>query len=121
MERIIKIKSLLVYTHLGVFEEERALPQELSCDICFSSSFQPENLNDELSQTVNYKEVSDFFKQVLQERPRKLLETVVDEVAEALLKKFQLSWIEVTIRKFILPHTDYVSVSLRREGQKDFC
>ena len=40
-------------------------------------------------------------------------------LALALLGEFSLRWIEITIRKFILPNAEWVSVSIRREANKD--
>jgi hypothetical protein len=53
------------------------------------------------------------------DHPRKLIETLADELADRLIAEFSLRWIEVTIRKFILPQTDWVSVSVRREVEID--
>ena len=50
------------------------------------------------------------------ELPRKLIETLADEVATDLLKEFSLRWIEVTVRKFILPNAEWISVFVRRES-----
>ena len=50
-------------------------------------------------------------------RPRKLIETLADDIAETILHEFGLRWIEVTIRKFILPNAEWVSVSTRRPSQ----
>ena len=47
---------------------------------------------------------------------RKLIETLADQLAAALLAEFSLRWIEITIRKFILPNAEWVSVSIRREA-----
>ena len=113
MERTIQIKAFSISCHLGVPEEERATPQEISCDISFAADDQPEQLHDDLAKTIDYAAVSERFQKIVQERPRKLVETLVDETAEVLLKEFQLRWIEVTIRKFILPKTDSVSVTRR--------
>jgi len=54
--------------------------------------------------------------EVVGERPRKLIETLADQLAAALLAEFSLRWIEITIRKFILPNTEWVSISIRREA-----
>jgi dihydroneopterin aldolase len=53
---------------------------------------------------------------VVEERPRKLIESLVDEIAAEILEEFPLRWVEVAIRKFILPNTEWVAVSIRREA-----
>jgi 7,8-dihydroneopterin aldolase/epimerase/oxygenase len=116
MERIIKIKALTIITHIGVPREERAASQELSCDISFVAHSQPDDLQDDLSATVDYSIVSQRVQEIAQERPRHLIETLADDIAITSLTEFQLRWIEITIRKFILPNTEYVAVTVRRES-----
>ena len=115
-ERIIAIKGLEVSAHVGVPEEERSRPQRLLLDLSFAAIDQPSDLSDEISRTVDYLAVSLRVAEVVGERPRKLIETLADQLAAALLAEFSLRWIEITIRKFILPNAEWVSVSIRREA-----
>ena len=114
MERIIEIKGLSLLAHVGVPEEERAQSQRLCFDLRFAALSQPEMLHEELSLTIDYQAVSLRLEAIVQERPRRLIETLADEITAALLEEFSLRWIELTIRKFILPNTDYVAVTVRR-------
>jgi len=115
-ERIIAIKGLEVSAHVGVPEEERSRPQRLLLDLSFAAIDQPSDLSDEISRTVDYHAVSLRVAEVVGERPRKLIETLADQLAAALLAEFSLRWIEITIRKFILPNAEWVSISIRREA-----
>ncbi len=119
MERIISIQGLEIMSHVGVPEEERASPQRLLFDLRFAALAQPESLHDEITRTVDYHAVSLKVAEISVARPRKLIETLADELAESLLSEFHLSWIEVTIRKFILPNTEWVAVTIRREANGD--
>jgi len=104
---------LLAY--IVVSEKERATSQQLSFDLHFASLSQPEALKEDLLLTVDYAAVSQRLEQIVQERPRKLIETLADEITMFLLEEFSLSWIELTVRKFILPNADFVAVTTRRE------
>jgi hypothetical protein len=115
-ERIISIQGLEIMTHVGVPEEERAIPQRLVIDLRFAALAQPESLHDDITETIDYHAVSLRVAGISAARHRKLIETLADELAEALLIEFSLRWIEVTIRKFILPNTEWVSVTIRREA-----
>ncbi len=115
-ERVIEIKGLEVTASVGVPEEERSTPQRLLMDLRFAAIEQPHDLGDEITRTVDYYAVSLRVKALAKERPRKLIETLADEAASTLLREFRLRWIEVVIRKFILPETEWVSVSVRRES-----
>ncbi|MFI0347552.1 MAG: dihydroneopterin aldolase [Chthoniobacterales bacterium] len=114
-ERIISISGLSVKTQIGVFDEEQVTPQKLSFDLRFASITQPEDLHEDLSLTVDYAAVSERVEQICKERPRRLIETLADEITKSLLSEFSLRWIELTIKKFILPNADYVTVTVRRE------
>jgi FolB domain-containing protein len=113
-ERVIGIQGLEVMAHVGVPEAERVAPQRLLIDLRFAAALQPEKLQDELDQTVDYAAVSLRVNEIVSEYPRKLIETLADDLTEILLQEFSLRWIELTIRKFILPQTEWVSVTVRR-------
>jgi len=113
-ERVIEVRGLEIDAFIGVPEGERSAPQRLLFDLRFAALDQPVDLGDEIGRTVDYHAVSLRVGEVVGERPRKLIETLADEVALALLGAFPLRWIEITIRKFILPNAEWVSVSVRR-------
>jgi len=117
-ERIISIKGLEVSACMGVPDEERAIPQRLLIDLKFASSAQPQQLNDDITLTVDYHAVSLKVAEITGDHPRKLIETLADELADTLLSEFDLRWIEITIRKFILPNTEWVAVSVRHDRAK---
>jgi FolB domain-containing protein len=115
-ERIISIQGLEVMAHVGVPEEERAVAQRLLIDLRFAASAQPEELQDDIARTVDYHVVSLRAVEISRARSYKLIETLADDLALALLAEFHLCWIDVTIRKFILPNTEWVGVSVRHES-----
>lgn len=113
-ERIIEIRGLEVSACVGVPEEERSAPQRLLLDLRFASLDQPDDLGDDINLTVDYHALFLKVKEMAGGRPRKLIETLADEIAATLRDEFRLRWIEVTVRKFILPATEWVSVTTRR-------
>jgi dihydroneopterin aldolase len=117
MERIIAIQGLELMAHVGVPDEERARPQRLLADLRFCSSIQSVSLDDDITRTVDYHAAGVRVVELAAKQQRKLIETLADDIAESLLREFGLRWIEVTIRKFILPNTEWVSVSTRREAE----
>ena len=117
-ERIIAIRSLEVTARVGFPEEERSRPQKLLMDLSFTAADQPVDLGDDITRTVDYFAVSRRVISIAAERPRKLIETLADDTAAILLAEFSLCWVEITIRKFILPDAEWVSVSLRRESEQ---
>ena len=115
-ERIIEIRGLEVSARIGVPDEERAVPQRLLLDLRFAALDQPRDLGDDINLTVDYHALSLRASAMAGGRPRKLIETLADEISTTLRDEFRLRWIEVTVRKFILPGTDWVSVTIRREA-----
>jgi FolB domain-containing protein len=113
--RTISIRGLEVSARVGVPEEERSFPQKLLIDLEFSPSEMSEELFDDIKRTVDYYSVAARIEELVSQRPRRLIETLADEISLTLLKEFPLSWIHVTVRKFILPNAEWVSVSVRRE------
>ncbi|MFZ0615659.1 MAG: dihydroneopterin aldolase [Chthoniobacterales bacterium] len=114
-ERIIEIRGLELKARVGVPDGERAYPQRLLFDLKFTATDQSPDLGDEISLTVDYHAVALRVEAIVEERPRKLIETLADDIAAGLLREFELSWIEITVRKFILPNAEWVSVTIRRE------
>jgi dihydroneopterin aldolase len=115
-ERVISIQGLELQARVGVPEEERASPQRLVADLRFASIHQPADLNDTISLTVDYHAVSLRVAAIAAEGDRKLIETLAEEIGEKLLSEFDLRWIEISIRKFILPQTEWVGVTVRVEA-----
>ena len=115
-ERVIEIRGLEVMARIGVPEEERSAPQRLLIDLRFAALDQPVDLKDEIAATVDYFELSRQVIAIAGERPRKLIETLGDELADQLMKSYPLRWIEITIRKFIMTDAEWVAVSIRREA-----
>ena len=55
-------------------------------------------------------------RQLAGARPRKLLETLAEEICACVLEEFSVRAVEVELRKYILPDTEYVAVRLSRES-----
>ena len=110
----ITIKGLRAITHVGVPDAERSSPQEVAISVKMVPSRHLAGLEDRIEATVDYYEVSKSLLKLAAERPRKLIETLAEDVARMLLADFALAEVGVEIRKFILPETEYVSVQIKR-------
>ena len=112
----IIIKGLEVQALVGVSDEERSNSQRLQIDAILTPLTDFSALSDDIALTVDYDDVAlgaSFESQ--RERPRQLLETLATEIAEALIGEFRIRSVEVEIRKFILPDTQYVAVRCVRD------
>lgn len=108
---LIHIHHLELLTHIGVPDEERASPQVVRADITLTLKNHLSGLNDSVDKTVDYAKVVTRLKYVAQQKPRKLIETLAEDCALAILRSHpNVQYATVEIKKFILPETDYVSV-----------
>lgn len=114
MKDTILVKGLEVPLHIGVPDEERAMPQILKLHLELVPSNDFSDLNDDIEKTVNYYEVGLRVKALAAGRPRKLIETLGDEVCAMILAEFAVEDVTLEIEKFILPDTDFVGLRMRR-------
>lgn len=111
----IEIRGLQVETHIGVPEDERALPQRLLVDVRMQPLRDFTRMPDSLDATVDYYAVAQRLVALAGERPRQLIERLADELATAILRENAVRRVEVSVRKFILPNAEFVAVHCFRE------
>ncbi len=114
---VILIRRLAVSCFIGVPEEERAEAQTLYLSLEITPERRFSSLQDRISDTVDYDRVARRTVELAAERPRRLIETLADEVAVMVLSEFAARQVTVEIEKHILPETEAVLVrtSLRWE------
>jgi len=106
----ILIDSLRVKTWIGVPDAERMDAQEIEIDIRIQPTRSFAEMQDDINLTVDYAAVCQRVSEVAAERPRRLIESLAQEICEMILKEFAATLAEVEIRKFILPETRHVAV-----------
>ena len=115
MSDLIRVIDVEVFARLGVPDAERREPQRLLISVEMGvDSFPHAAGTDNLGWTVNYVDVVERIKHVTARRPRRLLETLAEEMAADLLKAFPIRKITLEIKKFVLPDAQYVSVRIER-------
>jgi dihydroneopterin aldolase len=111
----ILIEALELSSFIGVPDEERAAAQRLTANLVLEPIRGFTALGDDIEKTVDYFAVCEAVKALSLARPRRLIETLAEEIAEALIARFALQSVEIELRKFILPDTAFVAVQIRRE------
>ncbi|MEM6280355.1 MAG: dihydroneopterin aldolase [Verrucomicrobiota bacterium] len=111
----IHIKGLRLVTTIGVPEEERSRPQTVSvhASITLSKSFA--GFDDQLEDTIDYYRVSETLRDVAASGERLLIETLVEELASAVLSFAGVAAVTLEVEKFILADCESVSVVITRE------
>lgn len=110
----LQLYGLGLVTRIGVPAEERALPQRLEADVTLWPSGPLADLGDDLSRTLNYADVASALRTEAARQERLLIETLAEDLCRMVLARWPLEAIRVTLRKFILPDTRAVSITLTR-------
>ena len=112
----IHVASLELRVHIGVTERERAEPQRLTVSLTMRLRDGFRALDDRIEGTINYSAVCAVVRELAAHgEPRHLLETLAEDIAAAILTGFPAcAEVDVELRKYVLPDTDYVAVRLTR-------
>ena len=114
MTPVLSLVDLELTCNLGVPVEERAQPQKILCTAVFPvPNFKKAAQTDSLEHTVNYYDLSQLLQKTARQKERKLIETLAADLSQAALAAFPLPWIDLELKKFILPETRYISFQAR--------
>lgn len=89
MDKIF-LNHLQFYGYHGVFPEENKLGQRFYVDLILEADLKQAGMSDQLDQTVNYAEVYECVKQIVEGPPSKLVEAVAEKLATSILTQFPI-------------------------------
>ena len=101
----------------GVSAEERMLPQLLEVDLEVSLDLSRAAASDELSDTLDYGELVELCRRVVEEGSQRLLEAVAGAIADEVTGRPGVEAVTVRVRKLAVPldvEMDFAQVELRR-------
>lgn len=114
------MKNLAFYGYHGVLKEENILGQKFYIDIEMFLNLKKPGMTDHVEDTVNYGEVYEIIKKIVEKKRFKLIEALGENIAQRILNTFDLvKEIEVTIRKPEAPVPgiyDYFGITIRRKN-----
>jgi len=113
MNDIIRIHELEVWTHLGLPEEERLEEQQLSVTVEIFTDTTPTAKKDDISNAIDYDTVAKRIQEVANTE-RKTLERFSEDIAQMILQEFKPHKVTVTAKKFVMPETKGVSITITR-------
>lgn len=114
----IYLNNLSFYGYHGVLSEETKLGQRFNVDVVLELDLSEAGRTDDLKNSVNYAEVYEAVKGIVEGSPKKLIESVAEAIADIILKKFLL--IDTCLVRVIKPdppihgHYDSVAVEITR-------
>ena len=99
MDQIL-LTGMNFYGHHGCSEEERQRGQNFYIDAELNLNLSKAGKSDLITNTVDYVDVYNEIKKIVTGKPKNLIETVAEEIAETLFAKFYLiETIKITIHK----------------------
>jgi dihydroneopterin aldolase len=100
----IRIIGAEIYARHGVGEEERTIGGRYSFDIEIEADITRAAATDHVADTIDYQEAYELARNILTGTNRRLLESLVAEIAGALLDRFPLAYaVTVRLRKLSVP------------------
>ncbi|MBV7509263.1 dihydroneopterin aldolase [Bacillus sp. sid0103] len=96
----IYVNRMEFYGYHGVFPEETRLGQRFAVDLAVSLDLKKAGETDELEYSVNYADLYQVCKEIVEGNPYKLVEAVAEKIAATILNGFPLvSEVTVTVIK----------------------
>ncbi len=96
---IVFIRDLDVKTVIGVFDWERKIRQQLVFNIELATDITKAANSDELVDTLDYKSISHAIEEMVEASSYKLVEALVEAVAQMVMRDFKVSWISIVVDK----------------------
>lgn len=98
MDRIT-LTGVGVVGYHGVLDSEKQSGQPFFVDITMFTDFQRASKSDDVENTVNYAEVAELIRDVITGDSLDLIETLAENIAQAVLARFPLEAVELTVHK----------------------
>jgi dihydroneopterin aldolase len=117
MDKIL-FQGMKFYAYHGVFPEENKLGQTYTVDLEVGINLRSAGETDQLEETINYAELYQIVKEIMENEQYKLIESVAEKIASQALTKFpKMNDILVRVTKPNPPipgHYDAVAVEITR-------
>ncbi|MGG6439957.1 dihydroneopterin aldolase [Saccharococcus caldoxylosilyticus] len=84
----IYLQRMEFYGYHGVLPEENALGQRFVVDVTLETNLQRAGKSDRLEDTINYAEVYNMCRQIVEKRKFALIEAVAEAIAGQILSSF---------------------------------
>lgn len=117
MDKII-IKDACFFCNLGVSSKERSEKQKVFINVELFLDIKKAAETDNIEDTVNYSEVRDLIKNLVEAREYKLIETMAENIAKDILNKFSFEKVIVRLKKpkaLANKNVKYVAIEIIRE------
>lgn len=84
----IHVNDMLFFGYHGVLPEETKLGQRFRVTVSLATDLKEAGMTDDLTKTVNYAEVYELCKEIVEGPPIQLIESVAEEIAGRVLENY---------------------------------
>lgn len=116
MDQIIA-RKIACYGKHGVLESEKIQAQRFEIDLIIYKDLSTAAARDDLRYTVDYSEVSDQVREIVEKKSFNLIETLASHIADMILSQYPVPKVEVTVYKpqaAVKGEFDYFAVKIER-------
>ena len=100
MADLIEIKGIKSFGYHGVFESENIAGQDFFVDILLELDLTRASISDDVSDTVNYSEITDLVVEEVTGERVALIEKLAGRIADRIKKSYsQIVTVSVTVHK----------------------
>ena len=114
----VTLSNMKFFGYHGCDEHEQLNGQNFETDVELMADLQTAGQTDRLCDAVNYVDIFEKIKQVMEKERYDLLERVAHRVAECVLEDCRINAVVVRVRKPAVPLSgmiDWVQVEIRRD------
>ena len=112
----IFITDLRADAIIGIYERERTIKQTISIDLELGADIAKAAKQDNIEDTLNYKELSKRVEAYIASSEFQLVETLAERIAQLILDEFDVPWLELTLHKVgALSNSGDVGVRIKRQ------
>lgn len=104
MDRIV-LSRMEYYGYHGVFEEERKLGQRFLVDLELELDLREAGMADDLAKTVNYAEIHELVKGIVEKKSFKLIEALAEHIASSVLDTYTM--VDALTVRLTKPHPPF--------------
>jgi dihydroneopterin aldolase len=114
MDKIF-LRDLTTHAIIGFYDWERKVKQTLVIDLDIATDVRATASHDDIERTLNYKAVAKRVLGFVGDSRYRLIETLAEELAQALLKEFGISWLRLVVHKpGAIRHSRDVGIEIER-------
>ena len=119
MSDIILLEGIQIPAALGVTAAERRMRRPVTLDLEVARDLREAGRTDQIRQTVHYEQIFEVVQDVAGNYEHRLVESLGERIAEAILSKFAVDEVLVTVRKPkpIAGVLDYAGIRIRRRRE----